>query len=386
MPAAVANLKPGSPVLRCGTTLVLGLSAVVVLSLLAFLPAAQSGPSPDATRTVVSLSAAASPSATAPTSTALADEKTRQEIDQLRLANRDKRSPWRFVPTLAPWFAALITLLTLLYTWSHQRSADRAERVKDRQLREAEVAKQFDASLTQTVANLGSGSESLKASAAASLMVYVGAAYSAHHEMVSRIVFANLRAAPTSPVRNLLVDVVGKILAETPTDDLKLWRLSLAECPLIGLNASSTHWPDTFHAERADLSHAQLDGVHAWHLMAAEATLRSASLKRANLGPAVLARADLTQVDLSGALLNSADLRSATAQYGAFLGAKLQSVHFDDADLRGARFLGANINDAYFIGAQLDAGALRTLLKAENWRKAHFDDATVLRLEQLRTV
>jgi uncharacterized protein YjbI with pentapeptide repeats len=79
----------------------------------------------------------------------------------------------------------------------------------------------------------------------------------------------------------------------------------------------------------------------------------------------------------------SAKLQEVKAARASFDGALLQDANLDESDLRAATFRGANLNNAFFRGAQFDEPALESILLANHWRDANYDDETLRRLEVL---
>ncbi|HEY0736163.1 MAG TPA: pentapeptide repeat-containing protein, partial [Herpetosiphonaceae bacterium] len=68
-----------------------------------------------------------------------------------------------------------------------------------------------------------------------------------------------------------------------------------------------------------------------------------------------------------------------------FFKAKMQSAHLEKADISGAKFEQADINDAFFAGIITTPETLKSLTKAFNWQKAHFDEEIRAQLEKLVT-
>jgi uncharacterized protein YjbI with pentapeptide repeats len=87
--------------------------------------------------------------------------------------------------------------------------------------------------------------------------------------------------------------------------------------------------------------------------------------------------------DFSGAILVNAHLEDADLTDAKFYGARLQAAHLEGAKLVGAQFQQSNLADAYFIGAEFDFASKRSITRAVNWRKGHFDPDVLGELEQL---
>jgi uncharacterized protein YjbI with pentapeptide repeats len=306
----------------------------------------------------------------------LQQEKLIQEIRQLEISNENASSPWRYLISLAPTLAAAAAVLTFGFGWSTQRAQARRQKDLDRSQREADSIREFDTRFAEVVANLGSDSASLQASAAAILPVYLNARYAEFTNHIIRVATANLRLPGNEVVHNLLVEVLGTALRSEYRDLAHMKTaadIDLADAYLRGLDISGVKMREKLAADRADLSLSRMDKSDLWKAHLRKATLSGASLRSADLGQARLDGADLSHAVLRGCRANSASLRDVDGRYAMFHGAMLQSAHFDNADLRGARFDGANLRDCYFLGAQLDLGALQSILKSDRWRAAHFD-------------
>lgn len=324
-------------------------------------------------------SAAANPAATAaPQPSVLQQEKLIQEIRQLQISNENASSPWRNLILLAPTLAAAAAVLTFGVGWSTQRAQTRRQKDLDRIQQQADSTREFDTRFAEVVANLGSDSVSLQASAAAILPVYLNDRYAEFTNHIIRVTTANLRLPGNEVVRNLLVEVLGTALRLEYRDAEHMKTaadIDLADVYLRALDIRGVKMREKFTANRADLSFCRMDDSDLWKAHLGKATLSGASLRNVDLGQARLDGADLSHAVLHGCRANSASLRDIDGRYAMFQGAKLQAAHLDNADLRGARFDGANLNDCYFLGAQLDQGALQSILKSDRWRAAHFDQA-----------
>ena len=311
-----------------------------------------------------------------PTTRQLENEKLIQEIRQLEISNQNQSSPWRYWIILAPTLVGVAAILTFGLGWWTQRSESRRQRERDRVERENENIKEFDSRFASVVRNLGSDSVSLQVSAAAVLTIFLDDRYIGFRDHIIRVACANLRVGRSSVVRDLLIDVLGVALTNRyGADSIQSSgeRIDVSDADLRRFTIVNVRLRESFFAERADLTLSKLDYCDLWKSDLRQAKLAEASLRHANLGQARLDQAVLMHARLGGCRATSASLRGADARFAMFQGASLQSAHFEEADLRGARFDGANLADCYFLRAKLDADALRSILKGQRWRSAHFD-------------
>ena len=112
--------------------------------------------------------------------------------------------------------------------------------------------------------------------------------------------------------------------------------------------------------------------------------LENARLSGAILQEARLMKARLRNTHFHGAILISANLKKADLRGARFQRARLQSAHFDKAVVLGAGFEDANLKDTFFLGTRFDNASLKSILRARNWEKAHFDFAVKQKLDDLR--
>lgn len=103
----------------------------------------------------------------------------------------------------------------------------------------------------------------------------------------------------------------------------------------------------------ADLTEAELSGVHLPGVDMSGAILYRARFQGADLSQARLRSADLRRVDGTGANLRKADLCEAKLQY-----ARLRRADLGAADLRNAKLQRAQFDQAYLMWAKLDGAKL----------------------------
>jgi uncharacterized protein YjbI with pentapeptide repeats len=312
-------------------------------------------------------------------------QKLAQEIRKLQLANQGASSTLHYLVALAPALVGVAAILTFGLGWSNQRSQSRRQQEQDRDQRKVDKTKEFDSQFASVVANLGSDSLSLQASAASVLAVYADGRYPEFGSHIIRVTIANLRLPKNIVVRDLLVDVLGVALRREANEAVSSGEvIDMSRADLEGLNISGVKLREKFIATEANLRSGRLESCDLWKANFQDAILDYASLRQTNLGQARLDGARLSHAVLHGSRATSASLRRIDGRYTMLQGASLQSAHFEHSDLRGARFDGADLADCYFQGAKLDTGGLQSILKTRNWRKAHFDESDLEKLLSLR--
>jgi (1->4)-alpha-D-glucan 1-alpha-D-glucosylmutase len=110
---------------------------------------------------------------------------------------------------------------------------------------------------------------------------------------------------------------------------------------------------DGQHGARADLSHAQLQGLSLWSADLREADLSYADLQGADMDHARLRGARLRHAKMEAASLWQANLRDADLSY-----ADLRRAKLDHADLTGAILHNTDLTDASLWGARLPGAHL----------------------------
>jgi uncharacterized protein YjbI with pentapeptide repeats len=314
---------------------------------------------------------------------ALNEEKIRQEVLQLDLANRTAASPWSLILAFVPLPSALLAGVAVLITVWKQISERSDQLRQDREEREREHQRQFAESFKTTVENLAGDKPSLRASAAATLSTFLRPEYSDYQRDVLLVAIAKskegMEDSPT--VTRLIVRAVELALrAQLPTIPTgeRRYFLDLSHCQLRRIDLSGLDLTE------ADIGYADFHDANLTGIKLVGAQGIKVRLEGARLGAIGDRRADLQNARLRGAMASEAKfhrakcvsirLQDADLRKAEFYQAELQEARFDNADLTGATFNGANLNNAFFPGAKLDDAALRSIATgAENWRKAHFD-------------
>ena len=266
-----------------------------------------------------------------------------------------------------------------------QREKELAERRREREDRRIEEEHRLEDRFAAILAQLGSTAPAVQAGAAASLVTYLQPEYSRFHHQARLAVLTNLKLELPEPIRKLLALVYAQSLESgVPVDQLErdLSRAQLAETSLCDVKLCEAD------LAFANLTNAVLLGSDLYRAKGYGVNLEGARLGAGAARPAWLIEvrfqaARCRAADFSGVLLINAHLREADLRDARFYGASLQAAHLERADLRGAHFQQADIADTYFLGANIDDAALRTLARARNRDRAHFDPAVRVALDAL---
>jgi len=334
--------------------------------------------------------------------TQLEEEKLRQEI--LKTDAEVQQQRLSRITSIGSAGAALVAIIGVGITiWktftenTRQRVEDGLRQQTEQEQRERERVQREIESLRQLRGNLGAETSSIRVSAAVSMFPFLQSGSDSLHEEVYWILLGNLKIPHESQINRFMVRAFErvirmKLLKVKPGEwlDLPLDRVSLERIDLSGLDLSQTNLTKKSHdaPSRLDLGFAylqgaNLNGTHLQRTRGIRVNLKKARLSKANLSEVRFQKADLSSAILHEAIMVAADLKKAKLKGAQLQRAQLQSAHFENADLRGASFEQANLADTFFYGAKLSFETRQSILKAQNWRKAHFDSQTKKKLDAL---
>jgi len=321
---------------------------------------------------------------TTKTSEQLANEKTKLEIEKLRIENEDKKSIMNLITgSLAGLITSLSVIAGVIFTIVKLFQ----ERKKDRIQREIDKLRNIDEKFNALVANLGSQSKAVQVGAAVSIQTFLKEEYKYLHRQVLLIVIANLKINHNKTIYNLLIEALEKILkieipvmrGENKEFALDLARAYLKNCDFSGYDLSYADFAF------AKLKHANLKSANMYKTCGIETDFQNVKLTDANLQEARFRNSNFQFAHFHNANLISAELKECELNGSEFFNASLQSAHFELAYLNNAKFENADIRDAFFYGSVFNDETRKSLLKTkgQSWRKAHFDANEKNKLEQL---
>lgn len=335
--------------------------------------------------------------------TKVAEEKLRQDTVKVQTDRQQLNSTRALVSTFIPAVTALVAVATIAATLlkqtsdaNHQRDQDRQQRQdvertrsdqldrdrqqrqtaeqarddqleRDRQQRQAAEQARNDARFNTAVAALGAEEEGPKASAIVALETFLRPEYTEYHSQILKLITYNLKTDDSGD--RVHQPIIMRLLVGA------FERAARALVPDMS--------PENRKAD-LDLSHAALEDLN----------LPGVDLRWANLHQARLLKAQLGGADLRDTLMTHVKAADASLQGARFGDAKLQSADLRRCHLQGAKFPRADLRDAKFYqaefdgqtdfsGATFDDAALRTIVKATNWRAATFYPAVRRQLEVL---
>lgn len=315
----------------------------------------------------------------------LLNGKLRQEIKKLRIENKNNSSFWGQLPAYATSITALVAIIGVIvtiYKLINERSLDRKQR-------ETESLRRIDDKFTSIVTNLGSKSAAIQASAAVSILSFLKPEYREFHNQVFMILLANLKVEHSEAIYNLLVEGFEKALRlQLPSLKLqdKTYELDLSRAYLNHVNLSEC---DLSYADLGftNLKYANLSGskTSLCRARGIEANMEKARLSDANMMEARFTKANFLYAHFHRTNLVSTVLKEADMSYAQFYQASMQSAHLEGAILFDTKFEQANINDTFFKGVKLNDVTLKSILntKDKSWKKAHFDEDIMNKLEEM---
>ena len=278
-------------------------------------------------------------------------------------------------PALIAALAAVVGVIVTVWRQLAQQAADRRNRLDDK--------------FISIVGNLGDKSTAVQASAVVSIINFLKPQYRDFHDQVFMVLLVNLKLKRPNIINNILVNGFEKAAQmrlkpgrdSNTQSELDLSRCNLYHIDLSGLDLSNVDLAYT------KMQNSNLTGAILFRVQGIELNLEKARLSRANMEEARLNKACLRDAQLHDARLVSATLKGADLTRTEFYKAKLQGAHFEGACINGARFEQANLSDAIFKGIDdIDEKTLKSISRAENWRKAHFDKDTRRRLQEIAGV
>ena len=314
------------------------------------------------------------PASTLPSKQVLERQKLKEEIEQLQHSNDAAGSVGDFFSRYGAFITALVAAGGLLLTIWKQGSDQRTQRNRDRTQSKTESDRRLEDRFATILTELGSTSVAVQAGAASSLVTYLG--HESFHHPVRIAVLSNLKIDHEEPIRKLLGRVYKNALSSGDAADSFERDLSRAKLANIDLSSLELRESDLAFA---DLTAATLVGCDLFRARGYQVVLEGARV--CSDGAAITSlievrfqEAKCRDADFSGTHMINAHFKGADVRYARFLRARMQSAHFEGAKLSGARFQDANLDDAYFYSAELDDVALSSIVRARNWRSAHWDD------------
>lgn len=257
---------------------------------------------------------------------------------------------------------------------------------RDRQRQREQIAdasrRQLDERLADVLLGLGSESEAIQAGAAVSLLTFLSKENQRFHQQVRWVTLANLKVPHSVAVQALLVRTFEN--AMRTAGPLSPGELDFSHALLDGASLEGLALDQTLlngaRLRGAKLSGASLVAARGRSTQLGDANLTGAdtSLLNAQLYELQAPKANFGGADLNNAHMKKADLRGAF-----FRGTRLQAAHLEGSRLQGARFEGANVADTYFLDAEFDQSSLQSLIRAENWSKAHLSPVDEMKLIEL---
>lgn len=328
----------------------------------------------------------------------LQQEKLREEIRKLELENYNAVGVRGFFRLYAPFLTGIAAIGGVLVTISkqtrehaRQQAEDRKQReeqsreqalqrTRDRDQRQSENRQRLEEKFSTILTSLGSDSEAVQAGAAVSLLSFLRPEHAEYHSQVRLVTLSNLKVNHPEAILKLLVRVFEAAMRTPKT--LDPLELDFSDAKLYGVDLSKLSLNEV-DIDSTDLRNANLTDTRLRRASGYRVDLTKARLNDADLDAARLLEAQCSRAVFYDARLHAVHLERANCQEARFQRAGLQSAHFDEADLKGAQFQEADLNDAYFTDAQLDEVALKSIVRAYNWRKAHYSDDVLARLKQL---
>jgi uncharacterized protein YjbI with pentapeptide repeats len=324
--------------------------------------------------------------------------KLREEVRQLRLANGRSASSWGRLLDFAPFLTVLVAVGGVVIPLRKESRERRDQRERELEQRQRETERSFVEQLAAAVGNLGADTEAIKVSGAVSLAGFLEPRYSAYHEQVFAVVRANLAIESHERIVNRFLvrafERAAQLIRPRSEGQDERTGLDLAHCQLERAELPGVDFGTGCDVDNANLYRANLTHSNLYQVKGVSTNLEGARLSETNLQEARMrqvrgAGAHFHHARLVSARFGRRSARGSDFRGAEFYAAELQGAHFEEANLQRARFDRANLADAYFEGAQFSRDTLISILRVAkidgtpSWRKAHFDEATWQRLNDL---
>ncbi len=329
-------------------------------------------------------------------------EKLKQEIDQLKSEN-SLNPIYRIIPVYVGILTAIGAILGAFFSYRKYLQERNDEFEKRRQERKNELEQRkwesdirLEDQFNSIVENLGSDNDSLKASAAVSLLTFLRPEYQQFHQQAYLILLSSLKNDHPQNINRILVKAFEKALrtnietiqaeyADDPESkenmiELDLTRMNLYRIDLHGLNL------EYVDLAFSDLRNANLTDCNLRRARGIQANLSGARLSRSNMTEARFNEAIFEGTQFHDTTLVSATLNKANLKGAEFQQAKLQEAHLNDVEIEGAKFEQANLNNTFLRKIKYkDPNILRSFLRSkdQSWKKANFDTDISEKLNQL---
>ena len=303
--------------------------------------------------------------------------KLNAEIDSIQSTTAQQGTATAQWLRWAPFLTVLVAAGTLAAAVMRQAQEAQGNRQREQDEKQSERHRRQDATISDTVQNLGSENARLRLNAAAALTPVLRSPPTEATALgLLTVLVANLRTERDPDVLDVLVDDLEMALVslresrDLPAHlDLTRTQIRRLRLPVMDLNAVDL----AFGACRdSDLSGCTLRRLRAF----------GADLSRTHFNKANLHEARLNWAICDGAKFNDARLVSATFKDASLVGtqfqqAHLQGAHFESAQCFGAAFTEADVADTWFCNGhgdratKFDRSALLSLHHAHHWRSAH---------------
>jgi uncharacterized protein YjbI with pentapeptide repeats len=308
------------------------------------------------------------------TGKALSEEKTRAEIRALGKSDDgpDYTATAGLITATVAAAGLVLTLRKQIAETAAQREADRAAKVEAAERR-------YDEQFTGLTEHLGADQPATRVGAAVGVTRFLRPQHREFHDDVTRLLIAHLKVQDDPTTLAVLrrgLERAFRLGPIAPDDrdlsNAKLDGIDLATLDLEGLNLTEAR------AVFANFSGGTLN-----FLIARRANLEKATFSGSEVREARCRGASCEGTDFMHAVLISASFKECNLKNTRFQGASLQSALFTGANLSGTRFDGSNLADAHFKGALIAPETYRSITRAVNWRRAHFDKTVRDDLEAL---
>lgn len=317
-------------------------------------------------------------------------EKLKQEIEKLESENQIGPII-KILPSYAGILTALVAIIGAIISFLKYLKEKRNETEQKKEENQTRLEEKFD----NIINKLGIEGDSFKASAAVSLLTFLKPEYKNFHDQVYLILLANLKMELHENVNAIMIKTFEKALqikfGESRDSDLEEqenefnFELNLSRMNLFRINLLKLKGLNYIDFSFSNLNHANLVECELIRARGYKADFSRARLSRSKILEGRFNESVFEEAHFHGTNLVSAKLKNTNLQKAEFQQAQLQDAHLDGADIRGAKFEQANLKNTFLRKIKYNDSDLKSILKSENesWKKAHFDDEVLTKLNNM---
>ena len=317
-------------------------------------------------------------------------EKIKQEVKKLQNENQTTHLI-DIIPSYAGILTALVAIIGAIISFFKFIKEKQNEIEQKKEENKTRVAAKFDS----IIKKLSSNNESIKATAAVSLLTFLKKGYEEFYDQVYLILLVNLKMRLSDNINRILLKTFEKAIrlkfetdrppAQNDEENKFTLELNLTRMNLYRINLSELKGISNIDFSFSKLNRASLVGCKLIKSEGFKTDFSGARLSRSNMLEGRFNESIFEETHFHETNLVSAKLKNSNLKKAEFQRADLQDAHLDGAEIFGAKFEQANLNNTFMRGIKYNESDLLSILKSrdKSWQKAIFDLETKKKLDLL---